>query len=243
MNTNEIDKKFDEGEDIAEHLDVPGVRRPAEEQKRANRLPQGGLSGMEQIQEYERMKGMRGRDFYPDADLQQELLSKVFPSDAEVMARKLSNVTAAFYGLGLKHLGLECGWDKMDAVSKNLFRELGHLKATEAREMGVFLPSDSRAPAIVFITAVYTSSPEYNFEFLTYTPEETVLRIFGACRYYRIAKKLEIAGHLSWPVLTPFFEGIAEELQIACSVEMTVNNLEDNGTCEYVARFAIGKQG
>lgn len=198
---------------------------------------------MEQNQEYERMKGARGKDIYPDADLEQQLVSKVFPPDAEAMARKLSNVTAAFYGLGLKHLGLECGWEKVGTVSKNLFRELGHLKATEAREMGVFLPADSRAPAIVFVTAVYTSSPEYNFEFLTYKPEETVLRIFGSCRYYRMAKKLDIAEHLTWPVLATFFEGIAEELDVPCSVEMTVKNLEDDGTCEYLARFLMKRSG
>lgn len=194
---------------------------------------------MEKNQEYERIKGMRGKDVYPDADLQEELVSKVFPPDAEAVARKLSNVTAAFYGLGLKHLGLECGWDKVDTVSKNLFRELGHIKAAEAREMGVFLPPDSRAPAIVFVTAVFTSSPEYNFEFLRYTPEETALRIFGSCRYYRIAKKLDIAGHLTWPTLIPFFEGIAEELTVPCSVEMTVKSLEEDGTCEYLARFVM----
>jgi hypothetical protein len=125
----------------------------------------------------------------------------------------------------------------VDTVSKNLFRELGHLKATEAREMGIPLPPDSRAPAVVFVTAVYTSSPEYNFEFLTYTPEETDLRIFGSCRYYRIARKLGIAGYLRWPTLIPFFQGIVEELGIECSVEMTVKSLEEDGTCDYLARF------
>lgn len=198
---------------------------------------------MERNQEYDRMKGIRGKDVYPDLDLEQSLVGAAFPANGEAMARKLSNVTAAFYGLGLKHLGLTCGWDQVDVVSKNLFRELGHVKATEARESGVFLPLDSRAPAIVFVTAVYTSSPEYNFEFRTYTPEETVLKIFGSCRYYRIAKNLSIEGHLTWPTLTPFFEGISEELGIPCSVEMTVKSLADDGTCDYFARFAMKKMG
>lgn len=192
---------------------------------------------MEPNNEYERMKGMRGKDVYPDAHLEEHLVGKVFPPNVEVMARKLSNVTAAFYGLSLKHLGLTCGWDKVDTVSKDLFRELGHFKATEARDMGVFLPPDSRAPAIVFMTAVFTSSPEYNVEFLTYTSDQTALRIFGSCRYYRIAANLNIAGYLTWPTLIPFFEGIAEELQIPCTVDMTVKSLENDGTCDYLARF------
>ncbi|HAR96879.1 MAG TPA: hypothetical protein DCR97_13100 [Deltaproteobacteria bacterium] len=198
---------------------------------------------MERNREYDGMKGMRGKDIYPDSDLERSLVSTVFPKDAEGMARRLSNVTAAFYGLALKHLGLTYGWDNVDTVSKNLFRELGHVKATEARELGVFLPPDSRAPAIVFVTAVYTSSPEYNFEFLSYKPEETALRVFGSCRYYRIAKHLSIEGHLTWPTLIPFFEGIAEELGIRCSVEMTVQSLEDDGTCDYLTRFVMRKSG
>jgi hypothetical protein len=194
---------------------------------------------MERNPEYERMKGVRAKDVYPDAELERHLVGKVFPPDAEAMARKLSNVTAAFYGMGLKHAGLECGWDKVDAISKGLFRELGHLKAAEARQMGVSLPPDSRAPAIVFVTAVFTSSPEYNFAFLDYTPEKTVMRIFGACRYYRMAKSLDIAGHLTWPTLIPFFEGIAGELRIPCTVEMKVERLEDDGACDYLATFVM----
>ncbi len=196
---------------------------------------------MEQNPEYGLMKGMRGKYTYPDADLEQHLVNTVYPPNAEVLARKLSNVTAAFYGLGLKHLGLQCGWDKVDTVSKALFHELGQLKAAEAREMGVSLPPDSRAPATVFVTAVYTSSPEYNFAFLTYTPEETAIRIFGACRYYRIATRLNIAEYLTWPTLIPFFEGIVEQLHIPCSVQMKVSRLEDNGDCDYLARFLMKK--
>ena len=53
-------------------------------------------------------------------------MNTVYPPNAEVLARKLSNVTAAFYGLGLKHLGLQCGWDKVDTVSKALFTSSGN---------------------------------------------------------------------------------------------------------------------
>ncbi len=36
IKAREIDKKFDEGEDISRYLDVSKVRRPEQEQKRVN---------------------------------------------------------------------------------------------------------------------------------------------------------------------------------------------------------------
>lgn len=36
MKAKEIDKKFDRGEDISEHLDLAKARRSAQEQKRVN---------------------------------------------------------------------------------------------------------------------------------------------------------------------------------------------------------------
>ena len=36
MKAKELDKKFDEGEDIAQYLDLTKARRPAQEQKRVN---------------------------------------------------------------------------------------------------------------------------------------------------------------------------------------------------------------
>jgi len=36
MRADEIDKKFDEGESIVDHLDLSKAKRPGEEQKRVN---------------------------------------------------------------------------------------------------------------------------------------------------------------------------------------------------------------
>jgi hypothetical protein len=196
---------------------------------------------MERNKVYEEMNVLRGRDIYPDDDLETYLVEKIFPDTVETLALKLSNVTAGFYGFALKHAGLECGFDKLDPISKSLFRELGRLKTMEAREKGIDLPKDTRALAMVFITAVFTSSPEYRFEFLKFTPQETVVRIFGACRYYRIAKKLNIESYLTWPVLTPFFEGIAEEVGAKCVITVDIRALEEDGTCDYIAKFAMNE--
>jgi hypothetical protein len=191
---------------------------------------------------YSEIKNLRGKDKYPDNYLEEHLVDNIFPDDPEAMALKLSNVTAGFYGFILKHTGMQCGWDKVDTVSKSLFRELGNLKAAEAVENGVEIPKDTRSLAIVFVTAVFTSSPEYNFEFTKYTPEETIMRIFGVCRYYRIAKKLNIESYLTWPTLTAFFEGIAEYFGIECDINMEVCDLHDNGECDYLAKFVLKKK-
>ncbi|HAS54044.1 MAG: CopG family transcriptional regulator [Nitrospirae bacterium GWC2_57_13] len=36
MKAKDFDKKFDEGEDISQHLDISKARRPEQEQKRVN---------------------------------------------------------------------------------------------------------------------------------------------------------------------------------------------------------------
>lgn len=188
---------------------------------------------------YEELKGIRGKDKYPDKELEEYLVNRIFPRTAEELALRLSNIAAGFYGFTLKHVGQQCGWDKVDSISRSVFRELGKLKAVEARERGIELPRDTRALAIVFISAVYTSSPEYNFEVNKYTPEETVVRIFGASRYFRIARKLDIDAHISFPVLVPFFEGIAQQVDIECKIETETKELEDDGRCDCLARFTL----
>src|SRR6185312_2036244 len=153
---------------------------------------------------YGEMQGIRAKDAYPDEEVKAQLVEKTFPKSAEEMTLKLSNVTAAFYGLLLAHVGDRFGWQEADIMSKAVFRKLGQLKTKEALELGVDIPRDSRAPVIVFITAVHSASPEYNFEVLEYLPEETTIRVFGISRYDRIAKKLDIERYLSWPELIPF---------------------------------------
>ena len=188
---------------------------------------------------YAEMQGIRAADVYPDEEVKAQLVEKTFPKNAEEMTLKLSNVTAAFYGLLLAHVGDRFGWQEADTISKSVFRKLGQLKTKEAIEVGVDLPKDSRAPALVFITAVHSASPEYNFEVFEYLPEETVIRVFGISRYDRIAKKLDIERHLTWPELIPFFEGVAEELGIRCKVEGALKELGEEGKYECVYRIAL----
>jgi hypothetical protein len=188
---------------------------------------------------YSEMQRIRGKDKYPDEQLEAYLVDKVFPKTTEELTLRFSNVVAAFYGFILQHVGEQFGWQAMDAISRTVFRELGQLKTREALEKGVDVPKDSRAPSLAFITAVFTASPEYNFELVKYTPEETVLRVCGISRYDRIAKKLDIERHLTWPVLTPFFDGVADELDIKCQIEIDLRELAEEGQCDCFFKFTL----
>jgi CRP-like cAMP-binding protein len=188
---------------------------------------------------YGEMQGIRAKDVYPDEEVKAFLVEKTFPKSAEEMTLKLSNVSAAFYGLMLANVGDRFGWKEADAISKSVFRKLGQLKTKEALELGVDVPKDSRALALVFITAVHSASPEYNFEVFEYLPEETTIRVFGISRYDRIAKKLDIERYLTWPELVPFFEGVAEEMGVRCKIEGELKELGKEGRYECLYRFTI----
>jgi hypothetical protein len=188
---------------------------------------------------YGEMQGIRAKDVYPDEEVKAFLVEKTFPKSAEEMTLKLSNVSAAFYGLMLANVGDRFGWKEADAISKSVFRKLGQLKTKEALELGVDVPKDSRALALVFITAVHSASPEYNFEVFEYLPEETTIRVFGISRYDRIAKKLDIERYLTWPELIPFFEGVAEEMGVRCKIEGDLKELGKEGRYECLYRFTL----
>ena len=188
---------------------------------------------------YGEIQGIRSKDTYPDEETKAYLIDKSFPASAEDMTLRLSNVTAAFYGLMLKNVGQQFGWGEVDKLSRRVFRELGKLKTREALENGIDLPRDCRAPAIVFITAVHSASPEYNFHVFEYLPHDTAVRVFGVSRYDRIAKMLDIEQHLTWPELTPFFAGIAEEMGVNCRIETELKDLGEAGRYDCTYRFRL----
>ena len=91
---------------------------------------------------YAEMQGIRAKDTYPDEEVKAYLVEKTFPKSAEEMTLKLSNVSAAFYGLMLAHIGDRFGWREADTISKAVFKKLGQLKTREALELGVDVPKD-----------------------------------------------------------------------------------------------------
>jgi hypothetical protein len=66
---------------------------------------------------YEQLKNIRAEDKFPNQELEKQIIDKI--KDAEELSLKLSNVTAGFYGFVLKNVGKQCGWDKVDSISKS----------------------------------------------------------------------------------------------------------------------------
>jgi hypothetical protein len=65
------------------------------------------------------------------------------------------------------------------------------------------------AVAKVLIAAVFTSSPEYNFEFKELNDHKAEFLIKGIDRYHKITQSFQIAGLLKWPVIKLLFKGYA----------------------------------
>src|SRR5262245_66120403 len=74
---------------------------------------------------YAEMQGIRAKDSYPDEEVKAYLVEKTFPKCAEEMTLKLSNVSAAFYGLMLAHSGDRFGWREAGAMHQDGLGEIG----------------------------------------------------------------------------------------------------------------------
>jgi hypothetical protein len=187
---------------------------------------------------YEALRALRANDRYPDAAHRRAWITTLFPAAPEDAVVGLSNVTAAFFGLLLRNAEA-VGGTPVDVLSRALFRDLGRLKAQEVVAKMPSLPRDTRGLAVVLVSAIFTASPEYTFSIDAYAPERTVLHLSGHDRYHRIAAKLGFERRLAWPTLVPFFEGIASELGVSCSVDADVLRLDADSTCEYVFEFSM----
>ena len=66
-----------------------------------------------------------------------------------------------------------------------------------------------------------------------------MIRVFGISRYDRIAKRLEIEQHLTWPELIPFFNGVAQEMGINCKIEGDLKELGEEGRYDCIYRFTL----
>jgi hypothetical protein len=165
---------------------------------------------------------MRGADrFHPKQD-EERLLRAFYPENPGELALDLSTVTSLFYGLLLQVAAEQVGPHAVDAMSRALFYRLGRAKASATRAQRAdrhpFF-GDTRDLITILISAIYNASPEYVFHVEHYDAEQCCVLLSGVDRYYRAARDLGLVEFLRWPTLHPFFEGIRDELGIACSVE------------------------
>lgn len=63
--------------------------------------------------------------------------------------------------------------------------------------------------------AIFTSSPEYNFEFKELNDQKCELLIKGVDRYHKITQSLQIAGLLKWAVIN-FYTGRLRHYGTGC---------------------------
>jgi hypothetical protein len=188
---------------------------------------------------YAQMGTTRIRDTYPNIQLMEELVEKLYPQSAEELALRISSASAGLLAGTMRVVGQQLGWDKVDWVSKAAFRDLGEGMARRAEAIGVDLPKDTRALAVVFITALYDCLPGFNFEIREFTIGRTSMRIFGVSSFFKAAKEQHIDSHISWPVIGAFFEGVARQLGVACYVHVYADRLDSDGRCDYRATFTL----
>ncbi len=177
---------------------------------------------------------IRGDDIYPSNEIRDAFYELLCPNNLTEMTLNQSTMAAAFYGYMLKNMGARFGMDVIDETSISVVRDFGYLKTKEYLQKNVPVHLDARGPGEVLMAAlISTSNPEYKVEFIQYEEAKTVIRLFGTCRYYKMASKLGIQSYLSLPIIKPWFESIVEELKINCSIEVEKKFQNTDGRCEF----------
>lgn len=184
---------------------------------------------------YNELSELREKDKYPNDEFKEKMIDTFFPKSANNLTQDLSNVTSAFYGFLLVKISKVLGSDQIDTLSRELFYELGKLKTNQATEKMKDMPYDTRAFAIISLSAIYNASPEYQISIEEFSQNHTVFILTGTDRYHKIAKNLGIDEHLSWPTLTPFMEAINVEMGLNAMINIELLSLaQDSETiCKY----------
>lgn len=172
---------------------------------------------------HDQLYDIRGYDVYANHEVKKSLLLSFFPDTIIDMINDMSNVTSAFYGFLLKNIGETLGKEKINEFSEKLFYNLGKLKTEQALIKDAELYRDTRAFAVVAISAIYNASPEYIFSIDEFTAEKTVLTLTGVDRYYRVCHQVGIDEYVKWPTLLPFIEAIKDTLQVNASIEYNLS--------------------
>lgn len=192
---------------------------------------------MNQIQlpeTYLALSDFRKNDIYlPEMD-QDQLIADFFPGTFKELTQRLSDITGAFYGGLLKQAGKLYGAEAIEELSSTFMYDLGSRMALRNMEERPDLKPGIPTVAKILITAVFTSSPEYNFEFKELNDHKAVLLIKGIDRYHKITESLQIAGLLRWPVIQPFIQGVCDTMGLDVLLEMKVLKLDPDSSCSYL---------
>jgi hypothetical protein len=183
---------------------------------------------------YVALSDFRTHDIYlPEMD-QDQIIADFFPGTFKELTQRLSDITGAFYGGMLKQAGKLYGAEAVEQLSSTFMYDLGSGMAVRNMEAKPDLKPGIPAVAKILIAAVFTSSPEYNFEFKELNDHKAELLIKGVDRYHKITQSLQIAGLLKWPVIKPFIRGVCDTMGLDVLLEMKVLKLDPDSSCSYL---------
>lgn len=191
---------------------------------------------MNQIQlpeTYLALSDFRKNDIYLPEMNQAQLIADFFPGTFTELTQRLSDITGAFYGGMLKQIGKLYGPEAIEQLSTTFMYDLGSRMTLKNLETKPNLQPGIPAVAKILIGAVFTSSPEYNFEFKELNDYKCELLIKGVDRYHKITHSLQIAGLLKWPVIKPFIQGICDTMGLDVLLEVKVLKLDPDSSCSY----------
>jgi hypothetical protein len=191
---------------------------------------------MNQIQlpeTYAALSDFRKNDIYLPEMNQAQLIADFFPGTFTELTQRLSDITGAFYGGMLKQIGKLYGAEAIEQLSSTFMYDLGSRMTLRNLEAKPNLQPGIPAVAKILMGAIFTSSPEYNFEFKELNDHKCELLIKGVDRYHKITHSLQIAGLLKWPVIKPFIQGICDTLGLDVLLDIKVLRLDPDSTCSY----------
>ncbi|MBL3548955.1 MULTISPECIES: hypothetical protein [Chryseobacterium] len=179
------------------------------------------------------LSDFRKNDIYlPEMDMDQ-IISDYFPGTFRELVQRLSDITGAFYGGMLKQAGKLFGAEAIELLSNSFMYDLGSKMALRNLAVKPGLKPGIPAVAKILIGAIFTSSPEYSFEFKELNDHKIEMLIQGVDRYHRITQEFEIAHLLKWPVIKPFVQGVCDAMGLDVLFEMEVLELNPDSSCVY----------
>lgn len=191
---------------------------------------------MNQIQlpeTYLALSDFRKHDVFLPEMNQAQIISDFFPGTFTELTQRLSDITGAFYGGMLKQVGRLYGAEAIEQLSSTFMYDLGSRMTLRNLETKPNLQPGIPAVAKILVGAIFTSSPEYNFEFKELNDYKCELLIKGVDRYHKITQSLQIAGLLKWPVIKPFLQGVCDTMGLDVLLEIKVLKLDPDSTCSY----------
>ncbi|AZA77376.1 hypothetical protein EG347_07575 [Chryseobacterium sp. G0186] len=179
------------------------------------------------------LSDFREHDVYlPEMDKDQ-IISELFPGTFTELTQRLSDITGSFYGGLLKQAGKLYGAEAIEQLSSTFMYDLGSRMTLKNMETKQNLQPGIPAVAKILIGAIFTSSPEYNFEFKELNDHRVEILIKGVDRYHKITQSLQIAGLLKWPVIKPFVQGICDTMGLDVLLEIKILKLNPDSSCIY----------